>query len=84
MQLKGPGQGRQVKWWRERGEERVEAGGIERIGGQRLLDGSSYCCFFFFKSSLKGLEMGGLSVVSIRDVTPIPHNGCRPKKARRL
>ncbi|KAL5482211.1 hypothetical protein EMCRGX_G022506 [Ephydatia muelleri] len=36
------------------------------------------------QSSLKGLEMGGLSIVSIQDVTPIPHNGCRPKKARRL
>jgi small subunit ribosomal protein S11 len=26
----------------------------------------------------------GLEILSIRDVTPIPHNGCRPKKARRV
>ena len=41
-------------------------------------------CCHNLQSSLKGLEMGGLSIVSIQDVTPIPHNGCRPKKARRL
>jgi len=35
-------------------------------------------------TSIKGLQMGGLNVVSITDTTPIPHNGCRPKKARRL
>lgn len=34
--------------------------------------------------SLKGLEAGGLVLASIQDVTPVPHNGCRPKKARRL
>ncbi|HJN90532.1 MAG TPA: 30S ribosomal protein S11, partial [Verrucomicrobiota bacterium] len=26
----------------------------------------------------------GLEITSIRDVTPIPHNGCRPKKRRRV
>ncbi|XP_043932362.1 28S ribosomal protein S11, mitochondrial [Protopterus annectens] len=35
-------------------------------------------------SAVKGLAMGGLQVVSITDNTPIPHNGCRPRKARRL
>ncbi|XP_033902305.2 small ribosomal subunit protein uS11m-like [Acipenser ruthenus] len=35
-------------------------------------------------SSIKGLTMGGLEVVSITDNTPIPHNGCRPRKARRM
>ncbi|XP_074090230.1 small ribosomal subunit protein uS11m [Macrotis lagotis] len=35
-------------------------------------------------SAIKGLTMGGLEVISITDNTPIPHNGCRPKKARRL
>ncbi|XP_075714312.1 small ribosomal subunit protein uS11m isoform X2 [Rhinoderma darwinii] len=34
--------------------------------------------------SIKGLTMGGLEVISITDNTPIPHNGCRPRKARRL
>uniref|UniRef100_A0A8C8YYM6 Small ribosomal subunit protein uS11m n=1 Tax=Prolemur simus TaxID=1328070 RepID=A0A8C8YYM6_PROSS len=35
-------------------------------------------------SAIKGLTMGGLQVISITDNTPIPHNGCRPRKARRL
>nr|XP_060611153.1 small ribosomal subunit protein uS11m isoform X1 [Anolis sagrei ordinatus] len=35
-------------------------------------------------AAIKGLTMGGLEVISITDDTPIPHNGCRPRKARRL
>ncbi|KAM6180485.1 small ribosomal subunit protein uS11m [Erethizon dorsatum] len=35
-------------------------------------------------SAIKGLTMGGLEVISITDNTPHPHNGCRPRKARRL
>ncbi|XP_063496202.1 small ribosomal subunit protein uS11m isoform X4 [Symphalangus syndactylus] len=35
-------------------------------------------------SAMHGLIMGGLEVISITDNTPIPHNGCRPRKARRL
>uniref|UniRef100_A0A3Q2FVA8 Small ribosomal subunit protein uS11m n=1 Tax=Cyprinodon variegatus TaxID=28743 RepID=A0A3Q2FVA8_CYPVA len=35
-------------------------------------------------SAIKGLTMGGLQVVSITDNTPVPHNGCRPRKARRM
>ncbi|XP_069812774.1 small ribosomal subunit protein uS11m [Dendropsophus ebraccatus] len=34
--------------------------------------------------AIKGLTMGGLDVISITDNTPVPHNGCRPRKARRL
>ncbi|CAJ1048710.1 S ribosomal protein S11%2C mitochondrial [Xyrichtys novacula] len=34
-------------------------------------------------SAIKGLTIGGLQVVSITDNTPVPHNGCRPRKARR-
>ncbi|MDH5696247.1 MAG: 30S ribosomal protein S11, partial [Dehalococcoidia bacterium] len=30
------------------------------------------------------LQGSGLSITSIRDVTPIPHNGCRPRKRRRV
>ncbi|KAM8804380.1 small ribosomal subunit protein uS11m [Eudromia elegans] len=36
------------------------------------------------KAAIKGLTMGGLEVISITDNTPIPHNGCRPRKARRM
>jgi len=35
-------------------------------------------------SALRSLVAKGLNVVSIKDTTPIPHNGCRPKKPRRL
>ncbi|XP_038003191.1 28S ribosomal protein S11, mitochondrial [Motacilla alba alba] len=36
------------------------------------------------KAAIKGLTMGGLEIISITDNTPVPHNGCRPRKARRL
>ncbi|XP_060116301.1 small ribosomal subunit protein uS11m isoform X2 [Heteronotia binoei] len=36
------------------------------------------------QAAIKGLTMGGLEVISITDNTPIPHNGCRPEKVRRL
>jgi small subunit ribosomal protein S11 len=35
-------------------------------------------------SAIRALQVAGLTVTSIRDVTPIPHNGCRPKKKRRV
>lgn len=40
--------------------------------------------FSAVQSAIKGLAMGGLEVVSITDDTPVPHNGCRPRKARRM
>ena len=36
------------------------------------------------ESALKALQAAGLTVVMIKDVTPIPHNGCKPKKRRRV
>ena len=36
------------------------------------------------EAALRALQMGGFSVTMIRDVTPIPHNGCRPRKRRRV
>jgi len=36
------------------------------------------------ESALRALQTVGLQVTSIRDVTPIPHNGCRPPKRRRV
>ena len=35
-------------------------------------------------TAIKSLEAGGLDILSIKDITPIPHNGCRPKKRRRV
>jgi small subunit ribosomal protein S11 len=36
------------------------------------------------ESALRALQAVGLQITSIRDVTPIPHNGCRPRKRRRV
>ena len=36
------------------------------------------------ESAITALQAAGLRVTSIEDVTPIPHNGCRPKKRRRV
>jgi len=36
------------------------------------------------ESALRALQATGFSVVMIKDVTPIPHNGCRPPKRRRV
>lgn len=35
-------------------------------------------------AALRALSGSGLKVTKIQDVTPLPHNGCRPKKARRV
>ncbi|MCH6547283.1 MAG: 30S ribosomal protein S11 [Gemmatimonadetes bacterium] len=36
------------------------------------------------ESAIQALASAGLQILSIRDVTPIPHNGCRPPKKRRV
>ena len=36
------------------------------------------------ESAIRALDTAGLEVVLIKDVTPIPHNGCRPPKRRRI
>ncbi|MDT2761687.1 30S ribosomal protein S11 [Aerococcus urinaeequi] len=36
------------------------------------------------ESAIRALQAAGLEVTAIRDVTPIPHNGCRPPKRRRV
>ena len=36
------------------------------------------------EAALRGLQVEGFTVTIIRDVTPIPHNGCRPPKRRRV
>lgn len=36
------------------------------------------------ESAIRALKSGGLEIKSIRDVTPIPHNGCRVRKRRRV
>ncbi|MBW7845778.1 MAG: 30S ribosomal protein S11 [Bacteroidia bacterium] len=36
------------------------------------------------ESAIRTIQAAGLDVLSIRDITPIPHNGCRPPKTRRV
>ena len=36
------------------------------------------------EAAIRSLQSSGLYITSIRDVTPIPHNGCRPRKRRRV
>lgn len=36
------------------------------------------------ESAVRGLQSAGLMITAIADVTPVPHNGCRPRKRRRV
>jgi small subunit ribosomal protein S11 len=36
------------------------------------------------ESAIRALAVAGLQIKSIKDVTPLPHNGCRPPKRRRV
>jgi len=36
------------------------------------------------EAAIRSLQANGLEITSIRDITPIPHNGCRPPKRRRV
>ena len=36
------------------------------------------------ESAIRSLQAMGLAIATIRDVTPVPHNGCRPPKRRRV
>ena len=36
------------------------------------------------ESAMRALQIVGFNITTIRDVTPIPHNGCRPRKRRRV
>lgn len=36
------------------------------------------------EAAIRALNIAGLEVISIKDITPIPHNGCRPPKKRRV
>jgi small subunit ribosomal protein S11 len=36
------------------------------------------------EAALRALHSAGFKITSIRDVTPVPHNGCRPPKRRRV
>jgi len=36
------------------------------------------------ETAIRSIEGAGLEILSIQDITPVPHNGCRPRKRRRV
>jgi small subunit ribosomal protein S11 len=36
------------------------------------------------EAAIRALQASGIAVTGIRDITPVPHNGCRPRKKRRV
>ncbi|MDA1060885.1 MAG: 30S ribosomal protein S11 [bacterium] len=62
----------------ENAAEKAKVYGLERVHVQVKGVGSGR------EQSIRGLSASGLSILSITDLTPIPHNGCRKKKRRRV
>ena len=61
-----------------------DAGRKAQEHGMKLLDVNVKGPGSGRESALRGLAAVGFTITSIRDVTPIPHNGCRPPKKRRV
>ena len=36
------------------------------------------------ETAIRALQVTGLKIIQIKDITPVPHNGCRPPKKRRV
>lgn len=62
----------------------ARAGNLARDHGMRTVDVRVKGPGAGRESAIRALASAGLEVRSIRDVTPIPHNGCRPPKRRRV
>jgi len=62
----------------------MTAGNRAREAGMRTLEVSVKGPGSGRDSAIRALQTAGLEVRAIRDVTPIPHNGCRPPKRRRV
>jgi small subunit ribosomal protein S11 len=62
----------------------VTAGNKARDMGMRTIEVSVKGPGSGRDSAIRGLQNAGLEIRAIRDVTPIPHNGCRPPKKRRV
>ena len=62
----------------EAASRRAQEHGVRRVDVEVKGPGSGR------ESALRALQAVGFTITSIRDVTPIPHNGCRPRKKRRV
>ncbi len=60
------------------------AGNLAKDAGVRSLDVQVRGPGAGRESAIRALSASGVDIKSIRDVTPIPHNGCRPRKRRRV
>ena len=61
-----------------------DAGGKAQEHGMKSLDVNVKGPGSGRESALRALQAIGFTITSIRDVTPVPHNGCRPRKQRRV
>ena len=59
----------------------ASAGGLGFRGSRKS---TPYAAQMAAETAIRALAACGLEVLSIRDVTPVPHNGCRPPKRRRV
>ena len=59
----------------------ASAGGLGFRGSRKS---TPYAAQMAAEAAIRALAACGLEVLSIRDVTPVPHNGCRPPKRRRV
>ncbi len=62
----------------------TQAAGVAREHGVRSLEVRVKGPGAGRESSVRALQAAGIEIKSIKDVTPIPHNGCRPPKRRRV
>ena len=58
--------------------ESLDAAVLQELGKLPRVTGSGR------EAAIRGLQTAGLEITLIRDITPIPHNGCRPPKRRRV
>ena len=62
----------------------MSAGNVAKTVGMRSLDVRVKGPGSGRESAIRALSAAGLDIKSIRDVTPMPHNGCRPPQRRRI
>lgn len=62
----------------ETASRRAQEHGVRRVDVQVKGPGSGR------ETAIRSLQASGLEVLGIKDVTPVPHNGCRPRKRRRV
>ena len=58
----------------------ISAFGIQKLAGEVFVKGPGPGR----ESAIRALNAAGFKITNITDVTPIPHNGCRPPKKRRV